>query len=307
MILGSISLLGTEQRNCCLFTKMGKEKGLSANPVAAHAKAQKKREIAKSKAVNAASRNEKLARRNPERLQRQADNLVAQREAQGGTLKPRDAQTLERLEKGVAAITKARNRTGYVHEQKQGQPRENKDRTSGDYDGQRKRRRLSRSSSSEPIEDAVKSIPMPEDTPPPIPAPKYAKVDHRNARNVKEGRSDKAGGIHKSTDSSSQPVSKAVYESAPQMRDFTKEAVKFIPSSLNQRPRDDQDSHKERLLEPEEMDDLEKRAKRDAVNAAAEMEKEQIHLQMMQQSDKDINDRRRAYQVEIEDVEDEEA
>ena len=52
---------------------MPKERSL--NPVAAQHKADKQKALAKNKKQVQSQRNEKLARRNPERLQRQIDEL----------------------------------------------------------------------------------------------------------------------------------------------------------------------------------------------------------------------------------------
>ncbi|EOD52317.1 putative ww domain binding protein 11 protein [Neofusicoccum parvum UCRNP2] len=78
---------------------MAKDKSL--NPVAAQHKADKQRALKKNKANVAAQRNERLAKRNPERLQRQIDELKGAEER--GDLRPRDRETLSNLEKEPGA------------------------------------------------------------------------------------------------------------------------------------------------------------------------------------------------------------
>ncbi|KAK7706449.1 hypothetical protein SLS57_009685 [Botryosphaeria dothidea] len=88
---------------------MAKDKSL--NPVAAQHKADKQRALKKNKAAVAAQRNERLAKRNPERLQRQIDDLKGAEE-RGESLRPRDRELLNNLEKEVRAIRKAREAMG---------------------------------------------------------------------------------------------------------------------------------------------------------------------------------------------------
>src|SRR5271155_3906753 len=89
---------------------MAKDKDRALNPAAAHHKAEKQKALRKGKAQLQAQRTEKLARRNPERLQRQVDELKALEAS--GQLKPREKIILEALERDVRAIRKARESLG---------------------------------------------------------------------------------------------------------------------------------------------------------------------------------------------------
>jgi hypothetical protein len=97
-------------------------------------------------------------------------------------------------------------------------------------DGQRK------DDDSSDTDADVKHIPMPRDTPPPIPR----KHQHGNAQN-----DDAAAEPKKPT---------IVYEAAPQVRDLRKEATKFMPASVAQKMK--LAKGEGRLLEPEEFDKL---------------------------------------------------
>ena len=76
----------------------------------AYHKAEKAKAIKKSKAVQLKERSEKLSRRNPERLQRQVDEL---REAiEAGHATAHNKKTLADLERDLAAVRKARKALG---------------------------------------------------------------------------------------------------------------------------------------------------------------------------------------------------
>ena len=87
---------------------MPKERSL--NPVVAQHKADKQKALAKNKKQVQSQRNEKLAKRNPERLQRQIDELK-ELEARGA-LRPKDKETLTQLEKDVRGVRRAREALG---------------------------------------------------------------------------------------------------------------------------------------------------------------------------------------------------
>src|ERR1700761_7044962 len=82
----------------------------SFNPAQQQRKADKQKEIAKNKKQLQNQRNEKLARRNPERLQRQIDELKELE--QRGALRPKDKETLQQLERDVKGIRRAREALG---------------------------------------------------------------------------------------------------------------------------------------------------------------------------------------------------
>jgi hypothetical protein len=255
---------------------MAKER--SINPATAALKASKAKQIKKSKANLATQRNEKLARRNPHRLQKQIDDLKKSEE--NGSIRPRDKQILEQLEKDLRAVQKAREALG-DKAPKFNEHRERRDDSEafgGPSEGRsvlgKRRRDGERPEESETDED-VKDIPMPNDTEnmPSIPR-------RRNPRNANEtplggGR----GGFDQKPDLSlpNKPVVKpspVVLESAPVIRDLRKEAVsRFIPSSVAQNIKRLK-GEGDRLLEPEEADRLEQSGYKDAARAAEEAVKE---------------------------------
>jgi hypothetical protein len=204
-----------------------------------------------------ARRNEKLAQRNPARIQQQIDDLKAIKEGKG-KLTAHEEQALEALEKDLKAVKKAREALGdnapkFGH----GLPRQGQ-RGDGVL-GKRRRDADDASSSDSDVPEDVKRIPMPRDTPPPIPkeildewyAKRRAK---RNAERAAEGEkrqeSEKPAAV---------PVveAKTVYEAKPVVRDLRKEAVSaFMPAAVRMKMMKGQGQGG--LLEPEEADQLEK-------------------------------------------------
>lgn len=235
---------------------MAKDKERSVNPAQVQRRLEKQRALKKGKAELQARRNEKLARRNPERLQRQIDELKATEES-GRPLRPRDKQILEGLEKDLRAIKKAREALGDLapkfgggeHKQRQGHDRDSdrgvlgkRRRDGGDW-----RRRHDDSSETD---ESVRNIPMPRDTPPPIP---------RQHSRRGSGREAEAGGERQMHGLPEKPPAevKTVYEAAPVIRDLRQEAVsKFVPAAV--RMKQAAVKGQGRLVEPEEMDRLEK-------------------------------------------------
>jgi WW domain binding protein 11 len=230
---------------------MAKDKERSVNPAAAQRKAEKQKAIKKNKSSTQALRNEKLARRNPERLQTQINDLKAL--ATSGDIKPREKAILEELEKDLRAIKKARDALG----DKAPIFSSGNYRREGDgsilgkrrHDGQRKEYQEPESFCSSTDED-VRRIPMPEDTPPPIPREYRRNPQGTNANNEPLG-SDR----HSLPEKPAAPV-QTTYSSAPQIRDLKQEAVKrFVPNIVRQK----QAAVKGvgGLVEPEELDRLE--------------------------------------------------
>ncbi|EMC94623.1 hypothetical protein BAUCODRAFT_56561, partial [Baudoinia panamericana UAMH 10762] len=218
----------------------------SINPAAAQRKADKQKEIARSKKQQQASRNEKLARRNPERLQRQIDEL---RELQAsGALRPKDADTLLQLERDLKGVRRAKEALGVKDE-----PRPERRHDARDEQRERRQHLGKRRRDQEDAEDGgdtdpeVRAIPMPRDTPPPIPRDKF--VDPQVG-------ADGHRVPHSLPTKPAAPASKTVYSSAPQIRDLKREAVRFMPSVVSQQR--SRIKGQGRLLEPEELDKLEK-------------------------------------------------
>lgn len=200
-------------------------------------------------------RNEKLARKNPERLQKQIDDLK-KITTSGGKLTRHEEQVLEGLEKEVRAVKKARETLGdKAPSFGRGW---NRDRESGPGVLGKRRRGSDASSSEEDVPEDVRSIPMPRDTPPPIPkdvmdkwyAKRRAKRDAENAaRREEEGEP--------ATKEAPVVESKTVYEAKPVTRDLRKEAVSaFVPTAVKLKMNKGQGQGG--LMEPEEADRLEK-------------------------------------------------
>ena len=247
---------------------MPKDKERSVNPAQQQRKLDKAKALKKGKAELQARRNEKLARRNPDRLQRQVDDLKALEES--GSIKPREKQILEGLEKDLRAVRKAREALGDKAPQygnKSGQGRRDggddpgKDGTLGKrkWNGERKKHweKGQQQSSGSETDESVRRIPMPKDTPPPIPH----RRDNRHGTSANaEPLAGNRSGERQSNDSS--PVQIAVqpqttYESAPQIRDLRKEAIgRFVPNVV--RKKQDAIKGSGTLVEPEELDKLER-------------------------------------------------
>jgi hypothetical protein len=221
---------------------MAKEKNY--NPVQDHKKQEKQKQIKKQKANLQAQRNEKLARRNPNRIQRDIESL---KEAdQSGGLKPHERQRLSELEKDLAAVNKAREALGDKAPQFKPERRHDDGGDRGGRGGHRggrggvlgKRTRdgQRKADDSSDTDDDVRNIPMPRDTPPPIP--------HRHNQQAQaEG------------ESAPEPKkAQIVYEAAPEVRNFLKEATKFMPTAVANKMK--LAKGEGRLLEPDEFDKL---------------------------------------------------
>lgn len=223
---------------------MPKEKNY--NPLQEHKKQEKQKQIKKQKATVQAQRNEKLARRNPYRIQKDIDDLK-ERE-QSGDINSYERQRLQELETSLVAVNKARAALG--DRARQFKPeRRHDDRDSGSRGGQggyrgvrggalgkRTRDGQRKEEDSSDTDDDVRNIPMPRDTPPPIPR-------HRG-----KSRNDDA------PEQQEPKKPTLVYEAAPEKRDFLKEATKFMPTAVANKMK--LAKGEGRLLEPEEFDKL---------------------------------------------------
>lgn len=296
-----------------IIITMPKER--TPNPATAALKSQKQATIKKQKAQIAAQRTARLANRNPERLQKQIDELVATKEAQGGKLRPKDQSVLEGLERDVRIVKKAREadpnygrdkgrdgdagvlgkrrrEDGAKHMSGQRDGRSAREHGAG-HRGDHRRRQYS----SEPDTDPeVRDIPMPRDTPPPIPPrrPRDSDVNSGGGRGLPSQadafRARKPfanlAGDHNSnmTNNASssappprpRPQAKTEYSSAPVIRDLRKEAVdRFMPAAVAAKAKaaKEKKDAKEgkvlgKLLEPEELDKLEAATKVSAAKAS---------------------------------------
>ena len=309
---------------------MAKDKERSVNPAQQQRKLEKAKELKKSRTQLQARRNEKLARRNPERLQRQIDDIKAVEAA--GDIKPREKAILEELERDLKAIKKARETLGVKAPSFASGQRPRREENANNtvlgkrrFDGERKQDQWREPSGSD-TDDSVLRIPMPEDTPPPISREFRRNFPHN------ENRSD---AIQPDTAlparMSSAPVVKTTYESAPQVRDLRKEAVnRFVPDVVRKKQESAKGGPAGRLLEPEELDRLEAEGylartnhERQATSAAGDDEEQDakrlaeeearflrdLELDDAAQSEIDIEQQHQqpSRNVEMEEVEDEDA
>lgn len=240
---------------------MPKEKNY--NPVQDHKKQEKQKQIKKQKANLQAQRNEKLARRNPNRIQRDIDNL---KEAeQSGGLRPHERQRLSELEKDLAAVNKAREALGDKAPQFKPERRHDDSADRGGRGGHRggrggvlgKRTRdgQRKEEDSSDTDPDVRDIPMPRDTPPPIPRRHQRQSQNEEAPAAPEPKK-----------------AQIVYEAAPQVRDFLKEATKFMPTAVANKMK--LAKGEGRLLEPEEFDKLQGEGYMDTKKPAEEKDEE---------------------------------
>ncbi|KAF7114826.1 hypothetical protein CNMCM5793_000365 [Aspergillus hiratsukae] len=237
---------------------MPKDKERSVNPAMAQRKLEKQKTLKKAKAEALARRNEKLARRNPERIQRQINELKEMEES-GQKLRPREKQILEALERDLRAVQKAREALGdnaptFASEHRRGPPGGHRDHGDGVL-GKRRRddhRRFEPESDSTETDEDVRRIPMPRDTPPPIPR-QYQRRRGPDA----DVNQDSARGPHPLPSKPAVVEPKTVYEAKPEIRNLRQEAVsKFVPAAV--RVKQESIKGRGKLLEPEEMDRLEK-------------------------------------------------
>lgn len=188
----------------------------------------------------------------------------------GGKLTRHEEQVLEGLEKELKAVHKARETLGDAAPQfRRGGPPRDSDNDRGVLGKRRRNINEVDSSSDSDVPDDVKAIPMPRDTPPPIPkeimdkwwAKRRAKRN-ANANTEPLGRDRGIGGERTEGDdaaskSAPAPVveAKTIYEAKPIVRDLRKEAAAFVPTVVRQKL--DKSQGKGGLMEPEEADRLE--------------------------------------------------
>lgn len=272
---------------------MPKDRERVANPATAALKASKNRAIKKSKAAVAQQRAERLSRRNPDRLQRQIDELREAKEA--GQLRGKDVHRLEELEKELRMVRKAREQFGIQddEERKKGPSRRDEGggvlgkRRRGDGEG-RQRGGGRRSEESETDEEA-RSIPMPKDMEnmPPIPR-------HRHPRRNETTGEDVDLSLPAKPPSSAAPT-QAVYEAKPVLRDLTKEATsRFMPAAVAIKLQ--KAKGEAGLLEPEELDQLEKAGYGNTQKTTKEVEKDVVHNAMAGQ---DLDEEMKRFEQDI--------
>ncbi|OBT68455.1 hypothetical protein VE03_02946 [Pseudogymnoascus sp. 23342-1-I1] len=243
---------------------MPKEK--SINPAQAQRKAEKAKAVKKGKAEAQTRRTEKLARRNPERLQTQLTSLLAVEDS-GGKLTAHEARLKEELEKDLKAVRKARETLGDKAPVLGRRRDDGEGGRDGGRDGGRgggvlgkRRRDGGRGEESESdVPEEVAGVPMPRDTPPPIPKEVLdkwyqARRDRWAANNPQAAQDRGRGGEGSSANAmplganarevgtggreerrpKAPPVeAKTVYEAKPAIRDLRREAVSaFVPAAV---------------------------------------------------------------------------
>ncbi|EKD14625.1 tetracycline transporter [Drepanopeziza brunnea f. sp. 'multigermtubi' MB_m1] len=231
---------------------MPKEK--SVNPAQAQRKAEKAKAIKKGKAEQQSRRNEKLAKRNPYHLEKELADLKSLEKA--GTLTAHEKTLLEATERDLKAVKKAREALGDAA------PNEESD-----------------------VPEDVKRIPMPRDTPPPIPKEILDRWYQKRRERIAERYPDStaaagAGSAKVGTSANNVPLganerrvggggsggqempkrvfeeAKTTYEAKPVIRDLRKEATSFVPAAV--RMKLDKVRGVGGLVEPEEADVLER-------------------------------------------------
>jgi hypothetical protein len=188
-------------------------------------------------------------------LQKQIDDLKAI-PTSGGKLTRHEEQTLAGLEQEIRAVKKARDTLG--DKAPTFGRLWNRDRDGSGVLGKRRRGSNDPTTSDEDVPDDVQKIPMPRDTPPPIPKEVLDKwyADRRARRNAENPRRQNDGEAEKSKEQAPVVESKSVYEAKPVLRNLQQEAVTaFMPTAVKMKM--DKGKGQGGLMEPEEADQLE--------------------------------------------------
>ena len=195
----------------------------------------------------------------------------------GGKLNARDKRVLEELQRDVARVRKAREAVGdKVPKSGAGAGADRVGREAGGRGARggvgrdgilgKRPRHAGNEESGEGSEtdESVRAIPMPRDTPPPIPS----RYRHRgkqgggsgnaNLEPLGEGRGGGEREPHALPDKPPEVKAQTVYEAKPAVRDLRKEAVnRFVPTVV-QRKLEAKRGEGGRLLEEDEVEKLEK-------------------------------------------------
>ena len=214
-------------------------------------KAEKARLLKKSKQAKTKQRQEKLARRNPARIEGQIAQLKGLQES--GEIRPHERKTLSELEDELVKVRKARevlgvreerdHRGGEGSRRPEGRRSELGSRTTttttatttrpGPGPGGAGRGSEKKSGggggggvdsdSGESTASSVRDIPMPSGTPPPPPPP----------RKIYQQQQQRAP--HSLPPRPPSPVAITTYEAKPVVRDLKKEAAVFVPAAVQKR------------------------------------------------------------------------
>ncbi|KAI4092879.1 MAG: hypothetical protein LQ344_003244 [Seirophora lacunosa] len=277
---------------------MPKDKSRALNPATAHLKSEKARSIRKSRAAVSSQRTERLASRNPSRLERQIADLKQSISGDGDGLKGRDKKQLEELERQLGAVRRAREKVGGRVTGGEGGGgggrgggasvlgKRGRGKEEGGYERRRARREEEEeglSAASEETDESVRAIPMPRDTPPPVPFPRRhhtsssaqrrhqqdgSRADHHAGRTGDNANLEPLGEgrvVHalpqKPPEAGVRAAAKTTYEAKPVVRDLRKEAVRaFMPAVVARKvgAARGEGGAGGRLLEEEEVEKLER-------------------------------------------------
>ncbi len=205
------------------------------------------------KAAIQAQRTSRLATRNPARLERQIADLKALEEA--GKLGPREKKALDDAERDLVRVRKARETLGDKSGVGGGGDRAGTGGRGGGLGNRGRREWVRESEESEDTDESVRRIPMPRDTPPPIPRrPNNDRRNHfstsKSSANGTNANLEPLGPSRQPPSTLSSPCSQeqeqhtpppkptvqTVYESKPIVRDLRKEAVeKFVPAAVKRK------------------------------------------------------------------------
>lgn len=142
----------------------------------------------------------------------------------------------------------------------------------------------------------VRDIPMPRDKSPPVPRQSGGFLDPQvGPDGIRQPHALPAK-------PEPLPPAQVIYSSAPQLRDLKKEAVRFVPAVVSQQKK--RVKGEGRLLEPEEIDRLEKAGYYAAQKAAGAAGQEVAHAQKIaeakvQDPDVDMNEEMRRFEAEM--------
>ncbi|KAL8859833.1 MAG: hypothetical protein Q9178_003666 [Gyalolechia marmorata] len=277
---------------------MPKSKDRTLNPAAAQLKADKARALKKGKAAITAQRTARLAQRNPLRLERQIADLKAAggNEGGGGGLGKGEKRQLEELERQLGLVRRAREKVGGDARGGGesgrggggggGWERGRGGRGGGGVLGKRNRdvsggqEGNDNDSDGTSTDESVRRIPMPRDTPPPLPSfhhrasrirgggmhytPNNSGRGNANMEPINESRSRIPHHHHAlppKPDAGVIPAAappKTTYEAKPIVRDLRKEAVKAFMPAVVARKVQAVRGVGGRLLEEEEVERLER-------------------------------------------------
>lgn len=256
--------------HACCRVSMAKDR--TVNPATAALKAAKKRDIKKGRANVEKQRAERFAKRNPFRIQQQIDELKHAQES--GSLRPKDKQLLDSLEKEHKAILRAREQLGDAAPTFRA-PRQDRDGDSVLGKRRRDSNNNSRRNSESETDDDVKTISMPKDVENMPPAP-------RRRPQPNSSNTDK---VDLSLPKKPEVQSQAVYESAPVIKDLRKEAIKaFVPTSVSRNIKQTRQTDR-RPEGPSNVDGLKTAAYVDAAAAADAAAKEAEYGMMAKDTD----------------------